>query len=225
LGLGFTDTPPGLPRRAASDTPDGGGGREPRDVDTAELAGVIGRNLRRIRTRQGFSLERLASASGVSRAMLSQIERGRSVPTIGLLWKVARAVGVPFSALTSDGLTSGTTVLRAGAAKVLASSDGSFTSRALFPAGLDRRVEFYKLTLAPRAIEIAVPHAPGTLENLTVVAGEVEIQVAEQSHRLQTDDAILFEADVAHQYRNLGDEKAVMYLVMSYLAPASSEPA
>jgi transcriptional regulator with XRE-family HTH domain len=215
----FGSTPPAaaLARRAAAGPRSGGFGREPRDPDTAELAGVIGRNVRRIRTRQGFSLERLATASGVSRAMLSQIERGRSVPTIGLLWKIARALGAPFSALTSDGLASGTTVLRAGSAKVLSSANGTFTSRALFPAGLDRRVEFYKLTLAPKATEVAVPHAPGTLENLTVVAGEVEIHVAEQGYRLQADDAILFEADVPHIYRNVGGTTAVMYLVMSYL--------
>jgi transcriptional regulator with XRE-family HTH domain len=214
LVLGATDISAAVVRRAELAPHHAG---DTRDPDTAELAGVIGHNLRRIRTRQGYSLERLATASGVSRAMLSQIERGRSVPTIGLLWKVARALGVAFSALTSDGLASGTVVQRAATAKVLASADGTFTSRALFPADMNRRVEFYKLTLAPKATEMAVPHAPGTLENLTVVAGGVEIRVAEKAYRLQADDAILFEADVVHAYRNPGDETAVMFLVMSYL--------
>ena len=78
------------------------------DVDTSvhdetdELASRVGNNLRRLRTKRGHSLERLAKLSGVSRAMLGQIELGRSVPTIALLWKVARALEVPFSALTSD---------------------------------------------------------------------------------------------------------------------------
>lgn len=188
-----------------------------RDRDAAELAALVGRNLKRLRVQRGHSLERLARLSGVSRAMLSQIELGRSVPTIALLWKVARALGVPFAALTSDGHTGEATVMRAATAKVLTSADGSFTSRALFPFDAERRVEFYKLTLAPHATEAALPHAPGTIENLTLVVGEVEIVVADRSHVLHPDDAILFQADVAHSYRNLGGLTAVMYLVMSYI--------
>src|SRR5689334_13134976 len=69
------------------------------DSDTIhELSAAVGRNLRRIRTRQGLSLERLAKVTGVSRAMLGQIENVKSTPTIALLWKIATALNVPFSA-------------------------------------------------------------------------------------------------------------------------------
>jgi quercetin dioxygenase-like cupin family protein len=148
--------------------------------------------------------------------MLSQIELGRSVPTISLLWKVAHALGVPFAALTSDGSAGGTVLLTAEKAKLLTSAAGSFTSRALFPFDSERRVEFYKLTLAPDSEEIAEPHAPGTTENLVVAAGQVEITAAGVSYILRADDAILFEADVPHRYRNIGAKTAVMYLVMTY---------
>jgi len=204
-----------------NDSPAGAGGEQPaepgRDADTEVLAGLVGQNLKRLRLRQGHSLERLAKLAGVSRAMISQIELGRSVPTIGLLWKLARALGVPFAALTTDAKTAGTVVLRAHDAKVLTSADGTFTSRALFPFDTERRIEFYKLTLAPHAVEQAVAHAPGTLENLTVIVGEIEIEAGGSVHLLHADDAILFEADVPHVYRNRGALTAVMYLVMSYV--------
>ena len=190
---------------------------EERDRDAADLALTVGRNLRRLRRRRGHSLERLAGLSGVSRAMLSQLELGRSVPTIALLWKVSRALEVPFSALTAEGPADSTVVLRAARCKVLTSADGSFTSRALFPFQPGRRVEFYKLTLAAGAAELAEPHAPGTLENLTVVSGQVDIEVAGQSHRLYADDAILFTADVPHIYHNPAPVPALMYLVMTYV--------
>jgi transcriptional regulator with XRE-family HTH domain len=188
------------------------------DADDADqLAVTVGRNLRRLRTKRGHSLERLAKLSGVSRAMLGQIELGRSVPTISLLWKVAKALEVPFSALTSDSQSRGTVVLRRDQAKTLASADGSFTSRALFPFDAERKVEFYKLTLAPYAIEEAEAHAPGTNENLVIETGRVEIVVGAQAHRLESGDAIIFEADVAHLYRNIGPSEAVLYLVMTYV--------
>ena len=79
-----------------------------------ELPAVLGRNLRRLRTSQGHSLERLAKQSGVSRAMLGQIETGKSVPTIALLWKVANALHVPFANLLQTEVARGAVVLRGG---------------------------------------------------------------------------------------------------------------
>lgn len=190
--------------------------QDPGQTSEEDLAHLLGRNLRRLRTRQGHSLERLAKLSGVSRAMLGQIETGRSVPTISLLWKVARALDVPFAALTGAGGHGGTVVLRRDRTKTLTSQDGSFTSRALFPYEGERRVEFYELTLRPEAGEQAEPHPAGTMENLVVVQGIVEVTVSGSSHRLGPGDAIVFEADAPHGYRNLVAGDALMYLVMTY---------
>lgn len=184
--------------------------------DAADLAPVVGGNLRRLRTKRGLSLERLSQLSGVSRAMLGQIELGQSAPTINVLWKIARALEVTFSALISTRSQSGALVLRSNDSKVLTSKDRSFSSRALFPFDEPRRVEFYELRLTPGGVETADPHAPGTTENLVVTGGTVEIDVGGDTHRLETGDSILFEADAPHAYRNAGRGEAVMYLVMTY---------
>lgn len=183
-----------------------------------ELPIILGRNLRRLRTRQGHSLERLAKLSGVSRAMLGQIETGKSAPTINLLWKIATALGVPFATLLDSQKAHGTVVLRGETAKILGSSDGGFTSRALFPFDGERKVEFYELKLAPRHTENAEAHAPGTVENIVVVKGLLEIRPGrETATTLAEGDAIVFEADVAHSYRNPTDGDTVAYLVMTYV--------
>jgi len=199
----------------------GASAEDMRGSEGGDIAGIVSRNLKNLRVRRGLSMEALAVQAGVSRGMLSQIELGRSVPTIGLLWKVARALGVNFAALTSDSTSSGTVLLRAEKAKLLTSVNGAFTSRALFPYDTERRVEFYKLTLAPNTEEAADPHPPGTMENLTVAAGNVEIVTGGVSYALKTDDAIFFEADTPHHYRNTGSKTAIMYLVMSYIGPVS----
>ncbi len=188
----------------------------PAGDDATDLAPVVGGNLRRLRTKRGLSLERLSQLSGVSRAMLGQIELGQSAPTINVLWKIARALEVTFSALISSRTQSGALVLRADQAKLLSSKDRSFTSRALFPFDEPRRVEFYELRLAPGGVESADAHAPGTSENLVVTSGVVEIDVAGETHRLTAGDSVLFEADAPHAYRNAGKGEAVMYLVMTY---------
>ena len=177
---------------------------------------AVGANLRRLRTRRGLSLERLARQSGVSRAMLSQVELGHSAPTINVLWKIARALGVTFSALVSLTPEAGPLLLRESAAKRLTSRDGTFISRALFPFDKPRRVEFYELRLKPHALEEAEPHPPGTTENIVVNSGAVTITVGTAAHELSQGDALLFVADVAHSYHNRGECDALMYLVMTY---------
>jgi transcriptional regulator with XRE-family HTH domain len=176
----------------------------------------VGANLRRLRVKRGLSLERLARASGVSRAMLGQIELGQSTPTINLLWKISRALEVPFSTLVTDATSREATILRAKSAKLLTSSDGSFTSRALSPSSGPRSTEFYELRLAANGVEHAEAHAPGTTENLVVAQGAVIISVGKSRHELGVGDAILFDADVSHEYRNPGPGEALMYLVMTY---------
>ncbi len=182
----------------------------------ADLAPVVGKNLRRYRMQRSLSLEKLSKLSGVSRAMLGQIELGQSAPTINVLWKIARALKLPFSALITQSGHAGTVVLRASESKRLTSHDGRFTSRALFPFDMPRKVEFYELRLSANGVEKAEPHPPGTTENLIVVQGAVEIERGGERHRLGPGDAILFEADVPHVYRNPSPQDALMYLVMTY---------
>jgi transcriptional regulator with XRE-family HTH domain len=192
-------------------------GPEPASPD---LAPVVGANLRRLRGERGLSLEGLARLCGVSRAMLGQIELGQSAPTINVLWKIARALDLPFSALlTASSPAPGTRVIKARQTKRLTSHDGAFSSRALFPLDEPRRVEFYELELKKGGVEEAHPHAPGTREHLAVTKGDVEITVDGVVHALAAGDAILFDADVAHAYRNVGDVDALLYLVMTYIAP------
>lgn len=84
----------------ASRTAGDANGKPPR-VE-GDLTPIVGSNLRRLRLKRGLSLERLAKASGVSRAMLGQIELGQSTPTINVVWKIARALAVPFSTLLTE---------------------------------------------------------------------------------------------------------------------------
>ena len=60
-----------------------------------ELNEIIAENLKRLRTERGLSLGRLAELSGVSKVMLSQVEKGESSPTINTLWKIATGLQVP----------------------------------------------------------------------------------------------------------------------------------
>jgi transcriptional regulator with XRE-family HTH domain len=209
------------PERANGKPPKEDDWAYPTDTEASDLAPVVGANLRRLRMRRGLSLEKLSQRSGVSRAMLGQIELGQSAPTINVLWKISRALDVTFATLIQAREAGGTTVLKKAQAKVLTSHGGTFSSRALFPFDGPRRAEFYELRLGVRATEDAEAHAPGTVENLVVAEGQLEMVIARpggqpETHRLDTGDAIVFEADVPHSYVNVGSGECIMYLVMTY---------
>lgn len=185
----------------------------------AELVGVIGVNLRRARKQRGLSLEQFGHLAGVSRAMLGQIELGRSAPTIKILWKIARALEVPVGALLGRDAFGETRLIPASRARILSSPEGTFRSRALFPVDTSRKVEFYELALKGGAQEKAEAHPPGTTKNLVVCQGSVEIAMDRCEYSLSVGDAIFFAADVPHVYRNTGETEARMYLVMTYAEP------
>jgi quercetin dioxygenase-like cupin family protein len=190
--------------------------------NTAPLSGDlrtrVGDRLGALMERPENSLEKLAMSSGLGLKKLAALIAGDIVPTIDLVWKIANALGVPYGSLTSARTRRGMVVLRQASKTAMSSSEGRFTSRALFPHHNDRLVEFYELTIAPGHVENADAHAPGTLENLVVIRGRVEITAGkEPPQSLREGDAIVFEGDVPHSYRNLGATGALLYLMMSYV--------
>jgi rhodanese-related sulfurtransferase/transcriptional regulator with XRE-family HTH domain len=183
---------------------------------------IIGANLRALRAERGLSLDSLARLTGLGRSLLGQIELGKAAPSVNVVWKIARAFDVHFSALLATATRAETSVLRGAQATRLASPDGRFSSRALFPLGERPAAEFYELYLGPHSREDANPHQAGTRENLIVVAGRLELLVGSERHELARGDAIVFSADVAHAYVNPDKEPCWMHLVMTYARPAQA---
>jgi len=183
------------------------------------LAAIVSARLARLLASRSDALGRLSELTGIDAADLEKIETGAATPTIGDLWKIANALGVPFGRLVATKERQGVLVLRKGEPGRLQSSGGKFTSRALFPYDYQRPVEFYQVEIAPGHIERAEAHGPGARENLVVAKGSVEIVVGREAPvRLEEGDAIVFLADVPHSYGNPGDSPALLHLVMSYEA-------
>lgn len=176
----------------------------------------VASNLQRLRSKRLLSLDGLARASGVSRAMLAQIETGRSVPSIKVLCKIAKGLKVSVAAFLEHREFEGVAVLPARESKRLVSADGAFVSRALFPYDVARQTEFYELRLSPLSEEVSAGHGPGVQENIVVAQGALEIIVNEERFLLSTGDSILFYADQPHRYRNPVDSEAVAYLVVTH---------
>lgn len=186
------------------------------ELADVELDAVVGQNLKTLRTERGLSLDQLARLTGLSRSVLGQIELGKAPSSVSVVWRIAQAFGVHFSALLQSGGRLENTVLRAADAKRLIGPDGRFSSRALYPFSEKPSAEFYELYLGAHAREDAQAHAPGTRENLIVTSGKLELTCGAEKWELSKGDAIVFTADKPHTYLNPSGQECWMYLVMTY---------
>jgi transcriptional regulator with XRE-family HTH domain len=206
---------PAAPALARGKAPRGGPKPPGDDVGAAELARRVADNLRDKRKLRGMSLDELASASGVSRAALSQIETQKSNPSLSVLWKIAVGLQMPFSELLGD---SGPAInlLRRNDAQILRSADGRLESRPMTPAGFSREIEVYELRLASRSSHVAEAHAAGTKELIIVLTGLLRMHVANDKFELGPGDSLAFPADRPHTYENPGGAEARYHNVVIY---------
>jgi transcriptional regulator with XRE-family HTH domain len=185
------------------------------EVGAVEMARRVGDNLRRRRKARNMSLDELAVASGVSRAALSQIETSKGNPTVGVLWKIAVGLGIPFSELIGE-TRDAVGVLRRAEQQVLRSADGKMESRPLTPAGAAPGTEVYELRLAARATHASDAHAPGTREIVIVLSGQLKLRVEGEVYELGAGDSVSFSADKSHAYENPGGSEARYHNVILY---------
>lgn len=176
----------------------------------------IGGNLRRTRQQQGFSLEAPSHRSGVSRAMLGQIETGKSVPAVTLIWKIADALGLPAAKFLESSKPCRALVLPRASGRILSRSDGRFTLRDFASPEFDFRAEFFELTIAAGHRECVDAFAHGTRANFLVSSGSLDLSLYDgHDYNLNQGDVILFEADATQLYSNPGASDAVAYLVVA----------
>ncbi len=177
----------------------------------------FGARLKTLRAERGWSLEQLADASGVSRSMLSQIERDQANPTLAVTLRIARAFAMTIGELVEDpDATSSLSVIRAGDRAYHFRSDKDCTIRTLSPLHLEKDVEFYEVQLRPGGELRSAAHFEGTREFLTVEKGRVRVESGGDSDLLERGDSASYRADVPHAVVNAGKTAALLFLVNIY---------
>ncbi len=181
------------------------------------ISGQISQRVKHLRQQRTWSLEQLATASGVSRSMLSQIERNQANPTLAVTCKIAQAFGMSLAEFVEiPAASSSIHVIRSDDREHLYRSDEFVEIRTLSPLNLEKDVEFYQVRLKPGGVLRSAPHFQGTREFLTVEQGRVRIQSANDSAELNKGDSTTYRADVSHAIENIGKAEATVFLVVIY---------
>ncbi len=175
------------------------------------------RRIHQLRRDRGWSLDVLSRASGVSRSMLSQIEREQANPTLAVTVKIAGALGMSMAELVEQaGTAPGIEIIRADDRSHIFRSDQNCSIRTLSPLHLEKDVEFYEVLLNPGGALRSAPHFQGTREFLTVQKGRVVVVSDNETTELNRADSASYRADVPHEIRNPGKAEALVFLVVIY---------
>jgi len=176
----------------------------------------LGRNLKRIRQERGLSLDKIAALTGVSKAMLGQIERGESNPTVTTLWKIANGLRISFSSLISTERPS-VAVIKKSAVDSIEENDGKYKVYPIVPFDTEKKFEIHLVKLEPGGTHHSEPHHAGVEEYLFVTDGTLEMEVGGAHYTVQTDETIIFDGNQEHVYIN-GGSQPVKCVVMIYYA-------
>lgn len=180
-----------------------------------DVTSVVAANVKRIREQKKLTLDAAAEATGVSRSMLAQIEKGDVNPTISVLWKIANGFKVSFTMLVEKEDDT-VCVVRQADTEPLKEDGGRYLNYPVFSFDEKTLFETYRIVIEKSGALSAQPHMNGAEEYITVFAGQVEITVAEDSFQLSKGDSIRFLANVPHSYRNVGAERAELSMLIYY---------
>lgn len=175
-----------------------------------DIATHLSHMLKQLRQDRGWSLSQAAEKTGVSKAMLGQIERNESSPTVATLWKIATGLNVPLSVF----------IEAPGAARpVYDPRQQTMVITPIFPYDPQLRFDLFAITLAPGCQSASSPHDTGVLEHVVVIEGVLELCIDETWHTLDAGQGWRFAGDVPHIYRN-PDEQAVIFHSLIHYPPS-----
>jgi len=182
--------------------------------NTDSILNALPSRLKDARKARGLSLDAVANLSGVSRSMVSQIERGESSPTISTLWNLTRALNVDFAGLLDQSAPGDRIeVLKADDVPKIANMGSGCRIAILSPAQDAGAHEVYDISFDAGGSLKSKPHARGATEQLTVLEGSVRVISGAAEAQLSVGDGARYAADVAHEI-SASDAPARVFLIV-----------
>ncbi|WNN73746.1 XRE family transcriptional regulator [Kluyvera cryocrescens] len=172
------------------------------------IAQHLAATLKTLRQQRGWSLSKLADETGVSKAMLGQIERHESSPTVATLWKIATGLNVPFSVFITPAEPSGE--------QAFDPQQQAMVVTPVFPWDPELCFDHFSITLAPGAVSESTPHEKGVIEHVVVISGTLDMFVEGEWRLLCAGAGLRFAGDLAHAYRNSSEQTTHFHSIIHY---------
>ena len=176
----------------------------------------IGKLVKSTRKSLGLTLEQLAARCGVSRSMLSAIERGTANPTFSVVWALAQSLGLDLATLEGAGSESEPIEhVHHYSTPTRRSADGKCELFMLSPVRTILPVEWYHLVMNRCGSLDSRAHAAGTFEHLTCLSGALSVTVGARTVSARAGDTLRYHADAPHRIHNTADDETKALLLVA----------
>lgn len=179
-----------------------------------KIGNVIAYNLKRIREERKLSLGQLADMAGVSKVVLSQIEKGDANPTINTIWKITGALNLPYTSLLENYTPAAELVKKSDIAELVEDKYHIFN---FYSKNQNRNFEMYQIEMEPGCVHNSIGHSAKSYEYIMMIEGEITLSVNNADYAISGDEALCFEASAPHRYRNNKELTAKAMLLIQYL--------
>jgi transcriptional regulator with XRE-family HTH domain len=179
-----------------------------------EIGEIIALNLKRIREERHLSLSQLAEQAGVSKVILSQIEKGDSNPTVNTIWKITGALQLPYTSLLEPPETKAVHIRKAD---IHGLEEDKYYIFSYYPKDNDRNFEMYQIEMDEGCIHESIGHSSNSSEYIMVLEGNMTLEVNGSEYRLEPDDALYFDASYPHVYKNVSSQRVKAVLIIYYV--------
>ena len=179
-----------------------------------DLGAMLAINIKELSAARQLSLGDVSKLSGLSTAMLSDMENGKSNPTINTLWKLANAFNVPYTRLLEENEVTGAIVRGSEVAKQVEEHE-HYRAYIYFNIKPGRDFELIKGELDAKQSHCTLGHAPHSEEFIYVLNGTLELRTQGKSFELQAGDGLEFDSSKEHTYVNVGDD-TVAFICVNY---------
>jgi transcriptional regulator with XRE-family HTH domain len=193
------------------------------DMASKTVDKALGERIKALRTRHAYTLEALAKRSGVSRAMISKIERGEVSATAVLLHRLCGGLGIPLSGLFADERAPGSVLSRAARQPVWRDPATGYVRRDVAPPGTASAVDIVDVVFPPGArVAFKRPWSGRGGQHVWVLDGTLELTVGDTVNVLEAGDCLYMRLDAPLVYRNTGKTPVRYAVVLNHpekLAP------
>lgn len=179
-----------------------------------EIGKIIADNLKRLREEQHLSQGQLAEQAGVSKVVVSQIERGDANPTINTIWKLTGALGLPYTSLLEPPQTQAVHIKKRD---ITVLTEDQYHIFSYYSKNAERNFELYEIEMDANCNHPSIGHSSNSFEYVIITAGQITLCVDDQEYLLETDDALYFDASRPHCYINTSAQTAKAVLLIQYL--------
>lgn len=179
-----------------------------------EIGKIIAANLKRLREEQNLSQGQLAEKAGVSKVVVSQIEKGDANPTINTIWKMTGALGLPYTSLLDSPNPQAVHVRKQD---ITALTEDRYHIFSYYPKSAERNFELYEIEMDAGCEHPSIGHSSNSFEYILVTEGQITLRVGDRDYPLDTEDALYFDASLPHCYTNTHPQTAKAVLLIQYL--------